>query len=242
MRAFLIVFAIVVLAVVGVGAYLYFNLGALIKQAIETEGPAYLEAPVTVQAVNLGFADTTGEIRGFQIANPAGFDGPYAMRVARVKLALDQENSSQEVVVLNELSIDGAELNAVAKGTRTNLQQLLANVERNAGAPSGDSTTEGETPVRVIIDQLHFTNAKTQLVSDLLGEVAVEIPDIHLSDIGRKSNGATMGEVFQLLLKPISQAVTREVVARSSGIDELEQRLKDKVKDKLGGLGDLLNR
>ena len=239
MRYVLIFVGIVVLALLGVGAYVVLYSGNLIKQAIEAYGPEYLNAGVTVNTVDLSLVDGTGELRGFQIDNPAGYDGPYAMRVERMLVVVDTEATTEQVVVLKEVNVDGASLHAIARGTNTNFQQLLQNVERNTGGPSEpDPQTPTEEEVKVIIDRFHFTNAKTQVTSDLVGEASVEIPDIHLKDVGRKTNGATAGEVLSLVLKPVTRAISREVVRQGAGVDELEERLKAKAGSAGEKLGD----
>lgn len=239
MRAVLTIVGVLLVLIIGVIAYVVLNSGNLIKQSIETYGSEYLGAPVTVDAVDVSLADVTGEVRGFQIGNPPGFDGPYAMRIGRMSVTVDAGATTDSVVVLNEVSVDGASLRAVARGRDTNFQQLLKNVEERSG-PDDSADGAAEDEVLIIIDRLHFTNADTQVSSDLLGEVAVQIPDLHLEDIGRKSGGATIGEVLRVLLRPVTREITKAVVAETSGVKDLEKNVNESVSRKLQEFKDKL--
>ena len=94
MRIVLALVVVVVLALVGVGAYVFMNSGSLVKTAIEDMGPDYLLTDVSVDDVSLSLTDGRGTIRGLQLGNPPGFEGPYAMKLGEIKLAIDHQHQS----------------------------------------------------------------------------------------------------------------------------------------------------
>ncbi|MFP6816897.1 MAG: hypothetical protein VB949_14685, partial [Pseudomonadales bacterium] len=130
---------------------------------------------------------------------------------------------------------DGAEIAAVAKGSSTNLQQLMDNLAAAMG-PENSEPDDG-SEVKLIIDRLDFTNAKTTVSSDVLGDLSVNIPDIHLKDVGRASDGATIGEVIKQLLDPVYKNVSKAMIAQGLNLDVegLKGNLKDKISEKIGG-------
>lgn len=239
-----ILFGLIILLVVGAGAYLFFFAGDVIKQGVEEFGPDYLGTSVNVDAVDMDFASGTGSVRGMAIGNPTGYEGPYSMKLDLLKTTLDTAQTTGDLVVIKDLQIDGASLAAIAKGSKTNLQQLMDNLEQALGSAGGTETSEtGASETLFIVDKFSFTNADVSLDSDILGSKALTIPDINLSGIGRKSNGATAAEVAQQLMNPITEAVSKAVVAEGLDLEGVEQQLKDTVKekigDKLGNLKDL---
>lgn len=221
---------LLVVVVGGTLVYLVFNSGNLIKQAIETLGPEYLGTTVTVDSVNLSIAEGTGEIYGLVIGNPRGFDGDYAMRLNLIKVVLDPAAISEELIVVKHLIIDGADIAAEVKGRDSNLQALLATIEQTTGS----TETVSEPEIKIIIDKLDFTNARTSVVSDFLGNAELDIPDIYLTDIGRKSDGVTAGEAAKQVLRPITDAVTKGLLAQGLGVDDLKQRAEETVHEKIG--------
>jgi hypothetical protein len=95
----------------------------------------------------------------------------------------------------------------------------------------------------MIIDRFVFSNAKTSLDSDLIGRKTVELPDITLTGIGRKSSGATVKETVKQLLRPIVKSSTEAVVKAGIGLDDLEKSVTEKAGDAVGrGLSDLRKR
>ena len=217
---------LVVIALIAAGAYVFYFSGDLVKQAIEAFGPDYMGADVSVRSVDLDLAGGSGAINGLEVGNPAGFDGAYAMRVGTMAMTLDPAESTSELIVVKELTIDGASLAAVARGRQTNLQKLMDNVEAATG-PSEEST------MAFIVDRFAFTNADVSLDSDILGTRALAISDIRLTGVGRKSNGATASELVQQLMGPITSAVGKAAVKQGLDLEGIEADVKTRVEDKL---------
>lgn len=245
MKAIGWIIGIVLLVVVGLGVFLVMNSGNLIKRAVETLGPEYLGVDVSLDAAEISLTDGTGELRGLVIGNPPGFDGPYAFRLGSIRLGLDPMAQSESLIVLREISVEGADLAMVARGRQTNLQAIMANLESDSGAGESERGAESsaEGP-KMIIDHFAFTNAHTSLDSDILGERAVDIPDVVLDGVGRKSGGVTIREAVTQLLRPIVRASTQALAAEGLNADDIKanakERLDTELKDRLGtGLDDL---
>jgi hypothetical protein len=222
--------------VVGVVVYIAQNVNSLVEGAIEDLGSQALGTTVRVASVDISLTEGRGTIKGLEIANPKGYDGPYLMQLDEITVALNLDELSTETVVLDTVLIDGARIAAIVKGKDdSNLQTLMDNLDTGSSATEADA---GGTETTVIIDQLDFTNAQASVDVVLLDQhMEIDVPDIHLSGVGRKEGGATAGEVAGQLLKPITEAVVREVIKRGLGGEDLEGSLKDKLFDKLKGFG-----
>jgi hypothetical protein len=232
------------LVIIALGVYVVMNTGNLVKTAVETLGPEYLGVDVSLDAADISLTEGTGELRGMVIGNPDGFDGPYAFRLGSIKLALDPLAQSQELVVIKTIAIDAADLAILAKGRSTNLQAIMANLE---SGESAEPQAESSAAPKIIVDAFAFTNAHTSLQSDIVGEAQVTIPDIHLSDIGRKSQGVTIREAVTQMLRPIVRASTEALAKEGLNVDKIkadaEERVDKELKERLGtGLEDLRGR
>ncbi len=221
-----------------IGAFFFLvanNAGALVEVAIEESGPQYLGVTVDVEEIDLSFSDGIAEVRGVVVGNPVGFEGPYSVKVDRTLVELDSEGISGEVIRIKRIAVDGADVAVIANGLDTNLQAIADRAARSdSGAPdrgpiAGENVV-GED-IRVVVERLDFTNASASLKSNLLAETTISIPDVHLTNVGESSNGATMAEVAAQLLQPIVSAVAREL-ATSKGVDAIRGKL-DEVKDQL---------
>ena len=240
---------IVLLVVVGLGVYLVMNSGSLIKTAVETYGPKYLGVDVRLGSADISLTEGTGELRGLVIGNPDGFDGPHAFSLGAIKLGLDPLGQSESLIRLRTIEIDAADLAMIARGTDTNLQALMANLDSDSTREAAPAEESAGPEPKIVIENFAFTNARTSLSSDILGDKAVDIPDIQLTGIGEKSQGVTIREALQQLLSPIVRASTEALAKESLNVDELkadaEQRLDDELKERLGtdleGVKGLLN-
>lgn len=245
MKTLGVVGGIIVALVLGVGVYVIVNSGSLIKTAVETIGTEVLGVVVSLDSAEISLTEGSGELRGLTIGNPAEFGGSYAMRFGQIKLVIDVADISDELVVIKSVLIDKAELAIVAKGTATNLQAIMANLD-SASADTAGAAEEDSSEVKLIIDEFIFSNAQTSLDSDLLGELSVNIPDLHLMDIGGKTDGTTIREALQQILVPIVRSSTQAIAAAGLDIegvqDRLEQQLDEKLQDKLGSGLDALRR
>ncbi len=229
----------VAVLLIAVGVYVAMNSGALLERAIERYGTEYLGAPVAVSGVDVSFAEGSASINGLVVGNPQGFEGPPAFRLDRVDVVLDTGQISSDLVVLEAVSVDGAQVAALMRGRTLNLQEIMDHLNAQIGANQRAEETGVESEVKLIIDRFDFTGARASAESDLLGDAAIDIPDVHLTDIGRESNGATVGEVLAQVLAPIYRAVSREMVARGVDLEgareQAEGRVREEVEERLGG-------
>ena len=159
------------------------------------------------------------------------------MQLDEIAVFINLKELSTETVVLDRVLIDGARIAAIVKGKGdSNLQTLMDNLD--SGSSAAADTDAGGTATTVIIDQLDFTNAQATVDVVLLGEqVEINVPDVHLSGVGRKEGGATAAEVAAQLLQPVTEAVIAEAINSGLSGKALEGSLKDKVFDKLKGFG-----
>jgi hypothetical protein len=244
MKALGWIVGIVVLLLVAVGVYVVVNSGALVERAIEDYGSRYLGAPVSVGGVDVSLSEGAAGIRSLEVGNPDPYSGPPAFRLASIAVTVDPAQISSELIVLKEVTIDGAQVAAQVRGKDTNLQQLMDNLHASTGSSARAEETGVQSEVKLIIERFSFTNATASVDSDLLGGSTIDIPDIQLTDIGRQTNGATIGQVLEQVMQPIVRAVTRELINRGVDVEgareQIEQRVRDRIGSGLDGLTDRL--
>jgi hypothetical protein len=232
------IIAVVVLVLVALGVFVYLKSEDLVASGIETYGSRYLEADVSVSQVNLSLTEGSGEILGLDIGNPRGFGGGSAFALGQIKVVVDPQQTSGELIVLKEVIVDAAEIGAVVRGQHSNLQALMDNLDRNVGGEETTAPADEAAGPKLIIDRFRFTNARASVDSDIAGQMQVSVPDVYLEDIGRSSNGATVGAALQQLLEPVIRAVTREMLERGLDLEgvrsQVEDSIRDKVTEKLG--------
>lgn len=190
------------------------GLNAAVKSGVEGVGSEATEAAVTIDEVDLSLLSGNGEIRGLVIENPDGFDADYAFSLDRIFLALDVGSLRSNVVIIHEITIDGAQLIAEQKLLRkNNLVDILDSVRDFAA-------TEEETAwdIEVVIEEFNFTNAEVTLRAPLISGQRLDLPDVHVNNIGRPSLGVSVPEVPLKILEPIIAEVLKIVQRRVMGV------------------------
>lgn len=214
-------FLVVALLAIGGAWWLLFSLDGLVKQAIERWGPEITGVPVKVASVRIEVAEGRGVIRGLVVGNPKGFQAPQALSLSEMRLTLDPASVAKDVVVIRELVLAAPEV-AYERGQGSdNMTVIQRNVDawvaKVAGAPK-----QGAGPgKKFIIESLRIQGGKARLGTTL----SLPMPDLHLRDVGKKTGGASAGEVVKQVWGAMLRSVTGLAGRAGSAIKDGWNRL-----------------
>jgi len=248
-----IVGGIILGLVVIVGTVLFVglsNLNELIKTNIETVGSELTGTSVTLAEVDVKITEGHGALNRLVVANPAGYNSAYAFSMNSISLDIDPRSITESVIVIKNISIDGASIIAEQKSlSENNLQTILDQLKSNSGSGSTSSAEADSSPeVRFIVEQFNFTNAKAQVISPQYGEKELNMPAIKLQNIGDKATGLTPEQLTQALIKPIIASAKAQVSgllkakAQAKLTEKLNEKLSAKDKAKIDKLKSLFKR
>lgn len=190
----LIVASLALVLIVAAGGlwWLWSSRDALLKEAIESFGPEITGVAVSVKRVKLEPLEGKGMIGGLRLGNPKGFEAPSALTVGEIRLAMDPVSIARDVVVIREVVLQSPEITYERGGGGSNLEVIQKHVEDYVARLSGPKKEEGPKK-KFIIENLYVRSGKVHFGTS----ISLPLPDIHLRDIGKKSNGATAGEVVK---------------------------------------------
>lgn len=248
---------IVIVLVVLIGAGLWFGwsqLGNIVKFGIEQGTPPVVQTAVTVDQVKLSPFSGTGAIEGFQIGNPKGFTGPYAVRIARAEVALDTNSVSKDKIVIQHIHITDPEINLEAGLHGTNLKHIADNAKNfvsqqaskaegkgGAGKPAPAADDKPQKSIKLQVNELLITGAK---LSASVGGVVpganakANLPDIRLTNLGSGDAGITVAELTSLVLNQINTEAAK--ASAGGALKNLLQSGESKLGS--GGLKGLLGK
>jgi hypothetical protein len=219
------------LVVVGLAAA-YFSLNALVKKGIETAGPMVTKTDVRVSGVSLLPFAGSGSIHGFELGNPKGFRNENAIRVGKVFVSVEPKSLLTNVMVVRSVEVASPEIWVEGSPSDNNLTRIQKNVE--AFVPPSKPAVGPPTPAKkVIIDDFKVTGAKLHLSMKLLPDTTIPMPDIHLTGIGRKTNGASIKEAATEMFGSINSSITG---AATGALKDLTKNVTDMGKN-LGKTG-----
>jgi hypothetical protein len=222
---------IVLIAIVGVGIYVWMNAGSIVENTIERVGSNATGTNVDVGGVDLNLGDKTAAIHDFTIANPSGFSSGDAFSLNEISVTVD--SVSRDLIVLSEVVVDSPQVLYEFTENGTNIDAIRANIQayQQQLGSGGSGGGGGGSDTKIIIDRLRFTGGTVRATAQ--GEEAtIDLPPLTLTDIGRASGGQTAAQVAAQVADRMTQHVA-ETVARS----ELERRLGiEGVLDRVRGI------
>ncbi|MGB0920931.1 MAG: hypothetical protein ACPG1C_06350 [Alphaproteobacteria bacterium] len=260
-RGLMIAGALLVLILGGALAYLLTNAGEILESAIESYGPEMTQSDVTVDDVDLSPTDGEGEIKGFEVDNPDGYETKKALTLGSIALGIDPATIGEDVIVIRKVHVTQPSVTVeIAEDGSTNLEHLQRNVmayvenlqkaveEQTGGGSSGGGANDGtESGVeqKFILEDFRLTGGEVTVHSKFLnlGEISSDLPDILMSDIGKRQGGMTGGELAAVLLDKVKGdalgAVQRLDLADvnkmlDGGVDALKQQGLDRIDKELG--------
>ncbi|MDQ6998383.1 MAG: hypothetical protein Q9M17_06690 [Mariprofundus sp.] len=243
MKKVLIGVAALAVIIVGGLAFVWSNLDGIVKDAIQTYGSEATKTEVRVGDVKLELEAGKAAISGLTVGNPSGFTDPNIFSLGNIATKIDVSTIRQNPIVIDEIIISAAaviyEINKAGTSNVDVLKQNLAGGSAKA-KPAADKAGGGEE-LKMIIRKLVVEGSQAKVRIAALGdaEQTVKLPSILLTDVGKKSGGATAAEVAQILSSKLVGNVKGAVT--SLGVNKYLGKSADLLKkgamDQVGKVG-----
>ncbi len=202
----------VFVAMAGAAWWLYASRDALVKRAIEGFGPQITGVSVNVKRVQLEPAEGRGTISGLEVGNPAGYRAPRALTLGEMRLVIDYSTLTSGVVRIKEISLQGPVVTYEPGAGGDNLTAIQRHIDAQVAKLAGPGSDASSAGRKFIIDNIYVRDAKVQF-GDAMG---LPMPNVHLRDVGKRSNGASAGEVVKAVWGSVAGGATN-VAARAGG-------------------------
>ncbi len=236
------------LAVVVIGTLflVWTNLDGLVKGAIQSFGSEATKTRVTVSDVKLSLETGEAKISGLNVSNPDGFSDPNIFELGMISTKIDTSTLNQNPIVIDEVIIYAPSVvYEINKSGTSNVDVLKNNLAQStASADSGGSSADsgsGGDELKMIIRKLVVEGGKAKVRIAALGDAQqiVNLPKIQLTDVGKKSGGATAAEVAQIISSKLLGNVKTSVAALGVGkyLGKPADMFKNGVLDKAGQVG-----
>ena len=156
--------------ILGIALYVLLgNLDGLVKNTIEKVGTQLTGTNVQLSGVDIDLGNGSATLRGLEIDNPPGYTTDYAFQLDRVTVAIDLSSLGGSVIVLNEVIVEGARLNAEQKAASSNLSDLLRQVHANTKtaeqAPTEEAPSGEPRDVRLAVRKFVFAGTQATVTT-----------------------------------------------------------------------------
>ena len=210
----------------------------LIELAVRRGGTWLMGTPVEIGSFDSSLGGSV-EIKELTVGNPEGYHAEHIFKVKRVWVALDLASLVTDKIIVEEVAVEGLEVDFESKVTETNLGVLQDNVNRRLSPLSGDKegkepdSSKEEAPAQqLVIRKLDVTDSWVSISTSLLKtSVPLPLPPVHMTDVGDgQSIGDTVNGFFGLIGTGIKDAAVK-----SGGA------IGDALKGVGGSIGDALH-
>lgn len=211
-----------------VATYVFPSIGSVVKAAVEQVGSDLTQTTVRLDDVRLSLSDGKGSLHGLHMTNPSGFEETDAFAFEVIAIDVDLSTLASDVVVINEIVVEKPRIRYEIGEKGTNIDTIRSNVEsQQGGGTSSDST---ETP-SFVIKNLYLRDGTVSLAATGLfdEQLAVPLPDIHLTDVGQDGAGASPGDIVEQTLAAVGGGITTAVA--DIDLDGIRQGAEDVATD-----------
>ena len=185
------------------------NINSIVKTAVEEGGTMVTGVSVKLDKSNIDLTNQRGALMGLSVANPSGFNTSYAFNFGAIGLDLG-EGSTASVLVIDKVVIDKPEITYEIGSSESNIDAIQKNIDRFVSVAGNDSPSSSPSDgkgIKMIIKDLYIRDGKINVSASLMQgkTITTNLPEIHLKDIGKKSGGASAGQVAEQLIAAISK-------------------------------------
>ena len=225
---------VVLVLVVGIGGYyLVSNLGSIIVAAVERYGSEVTQTQVSLANAEVDITTGEGALSGLKVGNPSGFQTDSAIALGEISVKLDTNSVTEQTIVVKEIAVTQPEVTYEVGEAGSNIDAIRRNVEAFAATQGGGGGTSGgsEQPAsedggaerKLVIDDLYIRGGTVNVSATFLqGEtLSAVLPEIHLTDIGKGSGGATPQQVVELIVAALGDQTGK--VISGMNLDALRQ-------------------
>jgi uncharacterized protein involved in outer membrane biogenesis len=242
-----IVIGLLVLIVVGVIVVGLF-LGKIVKEGVNTIGPKITQTPLTVDAVDVSVLTGSARVKNLVIGNPGGFKAPNAITVGLAAVSVSPMSVLSDKIVVRSIRVESPEITFEGNPLgANNLKKIQDNV--NAAAANFQSPLSTNQPPKTAapakpgakfeVDDFLITGAKVHIGNG----ATLQLPDIHLTDLGKGPEGITAADLTKRVLSEVISGTIKAVASDAANIGKDAGKTVGAGVNKITtGIGDLFKK
>jgi hypothetical protein len=220
----IILVVLLVVAVIVGGVFL----GNIVKAGVERVGPKITQVTIKLDAVNLSLLTGSARIQGLVVGNPEGYKAPQAISVGVAAVEVNPLSVLSDKIVVRSIEVRNPEITFEGNPfSGNNLTKIRDNVNAATAASQPPSTSQtaqaaGKPAKKLEVDDFLITGAKVHVSLTGIGgkEMTLPLPDIHLTDMGKGTDGITATDLTRRVLDALTAATVKAVANSASDISK----------------------
>jgi hypothetical protein len=217
-----------------------FLLDSVAKNYAQNYAQSLFKTPVKISQFESSFVNKKLNIDFIEVQNPPSFNNKNAFALNH--FLLEMGDTSDDLIVINAVKLDGLEFVLEQNNTQVNLTKLIENLDKtNASVDKYNDKNNSKTQGRIKIKHLEVDNISLKIDTDWL-VTTLNVPNISINNFGGNS-GIEIDkvgiEVAQAILQNLKKTLEKQ------GIETGKQKIKETLMRKLGkklGVDNLQNK
>ena len=243
MKKLLVILLIVLIVISGLFVFLKDNLDEIIREIIVTSISEATQTNVSLAQVKLNLKEGVGVLNNYQQGNPLGFQTKYAFRFDQAELDIDVGSILDDVVIIERVFINHANILYEFNDGKTNFVELKKNLDKNLKKKNSDkenkpigeqdkisSQSKTQQSKKIIIRSLEMINTEVEAAMPFASSqtLSVQLPTIKLNNIGAKENGLLADELMRVFVDSMEKDLKRAINFKNL-VHDLEKDLKEQI-------------
>jgi hypothetical protein len=231
---------------ISLSAYFYLksNIDEIVREFIVEQVSEVTDTKVQLDAVKLDLKEGAGSLFNFEQPNPPGFQTKYAFHFDQAELDLDLKSIFDEVIIIEKVFINGAEVVYEYSDGKTNFIELKNIINANMiNKTVADSTSKTDQPQqketkkthakqskKIIIKSFEMINTKVEGAVPFASSqtLSVTLPNIQLNNIGSKEGGVEADQLMAIIIDTLEKDLKRSINFKSL-VRDLEKDIKQSI-------------
>jgi len=243
MKKLLIKWLCLLLVVVIVLLVVLFNLGTIVKVAVNTYGPDIVKTELRLDKADVSVFKAQIRLENFVLGNPKGFSAKNAITVASMLVDVDESTLTKDTVIIDRIEVFQPVITYEITGTTDNFRSIIDNLKKPANTGEKEKPakkSEKKDGRKVVIRDLVLKNIQVKTAAAFAGGeiISTTISEIHLKNVGEKQNGVDLAQALLIVLNELyGQIISPDILGvLKNEIKGLEDEL-DSIKDEVKSLG-----
>ena len=199
---------------------------------------------VKLDAVKLDLKEGSGSLFNFEQPNPPGFQTKYAFHFDQAELDLDLKSILDEVIIIEKVLINGAEVVYEYNDGKTNFIELKniinANINNKLVATSSSKTAQPEQKdnkktfaklyKKIIITSFSmiYTKVEGAVPFSSSQTLSITLPNIQLNNIGANEGGVAVDQLIAIFVDALENDLRRSINFNNL-VRDLEKDIKKSI-------------
>jgi uncharacterized protein YxeA len=242
-KKLLVVLLIVLIVISGLFVFLKDNLDEIVREIIVTSISEATQTNVSLAQVKLNLKEGVGVLNNYQQGNPVGFQTKYAFRFDQAELDIDVSSILDDVVIIERVFINHANILYEFNDGKTNFVELKKNIDKNLKKKNSDkenkpigeqdkisSQSKIQQSKKIIIRSFEMINTEVEAAMPFASSqtLSVQLPTIKLNNIGAKENGLLADELMRVFVDSMEKDLKRAINFKNL-VHDLEKDLKEQI-------------